>query len=261
MIRASFTQRLAAASLAAAACLPASAQVLAPEVAAAEASAQSHWGLGLGAGFTKSPLRQFDDKVDPLPLVLYESRWISLFGAKLDVKLPLDGPVSLRLRARYAGDGYEADDSPYLAGMEERKGGLWLGAAAIWRNPVANVALEALAATGDAEGKRFKLELNREFRSGALTVTPRVAAEWYDDKYVDYYYGVRAGEVRAGRAQYTGESTTNAEIGVRFSYAVDRRNHVFVDVSANRLGSAIKDSPLVERSSERSVRVGYLYAF
>ena len=26
--------------------------------------------------------------------------------------------VSLRLRARYAGDGYEADDPPFLAGMD-----------------------------------------------------------------------------------------------------------------------------------------------
>lgn len=240
---------------------PASAQVLAPEIAAAEVSPQSQWGLGLGVGYDKKPYRDFDDKVRALPLVLYENRWVSLYGTKFDFKLPSAGPVSLRLRARYANDGYESDDSPYLAGMAERKGGVWLGGAAIWRNPVANVAAEALAATGDAEGKRVKLEVNREFRSGAFTVTPRIAAEWYDSDYVDYYYGVRANEVRAGRARYEGDSTTSLEAGVRFGYTVNRRHHVFVDVSTNRLGSAIKDSPLVERSSEPGVRVGYIMAF
>jgi len=173
--------------------MPASAQVVAPEQLAAEASPKtSQWGLGVGAGVDKSPLRDFDDDVDALPLVLYEGRHLSVFGARIDYKLPSYGPLQFRLRARYANDGYEAKDSPYLTGMEERKGGLWLGGAAIWRSGATSVASELTAATGDAEGKRFKLELNREFRSGALTVTPRISAEWYDKDFVAYYYGVRA---------------------------------------------------------------------
>ncbi|USX18745.1 MipA/OmpV family protein [Oxalobacteraceae bacterium OTU3REALA1] len=240
----------------------AQAQVLAPELAAKEASPEpSHWGLGLAAGYTASAYRDFDNKVQGLPLLMYENRYISFFGTTLDAKLPSAGPISFRLRAKYSGDGYEAKDSPYLSGMDERKSGLWVGGAAIWRNSIVNASVEALTATGDAEGKRVKLELSRNFRSGALTVTPRVAANWHDDKYVDYYYGVKSTEVRAGRARYVGESTTNAEVGVRFGYAVTPRHNVFVDVSATALGSSIKDSPLVEKSSESSVRFGYLYNF
>lgn len=240
----------------------AQAQVLAPELAAKEASPEpSHWGLGLGAGYDRKAYRDFDDKVQGLPLLMYENRYISFFGTTLDAKLPAAGPVSFRLRAKYSGDGYEADDSPYLRGMDERKGGLWVGGAAIWRNGVVNASAEALTATGDAEGKRFKLELNRTFKSGALTVTPRVAANWFDSKYVDYYYGVKAAEARADRARYVGESATNVEAGVRFGYALTPRHNVFVDVSATRLGGAIKDSPLVEKSSESGVKFGYLYSF
>ncbi|QGZ40943.1 outer membrane scaffolding protein for murein synthesis (MipA/OmpV family) [Pseudoduganella flava] len=259
-----FTRLLPPAACAFALGLPgtAPAQVLAPELAQAEAAGpQAQWGLGLGAGYERKIYRDFDNKAKALPLVLYESRWLSVFGPKLDVKLPIGGPVSLRLRVRYAGDGYEAEDSPYLAGMAERKGGVWVGAAAIWKNSVANVAAEALAATGDAEGKRFKLEVNREFRAGAFTVTPRIAADWYDSKYVDYYYGVRADEARTWRPQYSGDSTSAVEVGVRFSYALRQRHRFFVDVSASRSGSAIKDSPLVERATEPGVRLGYLYAF
>jgi len=245
------------------ACLvPASAQVVAPEQVAAEASPKtSQWGLGLGVGVDNSPLRDFDDDVDALPLVLYEGRYLSVFGARVDYKLPSYGPLQFRLRARYANDGYEAKDSPYLAGMEERKGGLWLGGAAIWRSGLTSVASEFTAATGDAEGKRFKLELNHEFRSGAVTVTPRIGAEWYDKDYVDYYYGVRANEVRADRRAYRGDSSQAIEAGVRIGYAWQRRHNFFIDVSAKSLGSEIKDSPLVERSTESSVKLGYLYAF
>lgn len=240
----------------------AQAQVLAPELAAKEeAPSASHWGLGIGVGFDRKAYRDFDDDPSGLPLVLYESRYVSFFGTTLDAKLPSAGPVSFRLRARYSGDGYEAKDSPYLTGMAERKGGVWLGGAAIWRGSVLNASAEALTSTGDAEGKRFKLELNRTFKSGAWSVTPRVVANWYDKKYVDYYYGVRAEEVRAGRAQYTGKSATNGELGVRFGYAITPRHNVFVDVSATSLGGAIKDSPLVEKSSESSVKLGYLYSF
>ena len=238
------------------------AQVLAPELAAKEAQpASSQWGLGIGAGYTTKAYRDFDNKVSPLPLVLYENRYISFFGTTLDAKLPSAGPVSFRLRAKYSMDGYEAKDSPFLSGMEERKGGLWLGGAAIWKGSFLDASVEALSATGDAEGKRVKLELSRNFKTGDLTITPRVAANWYDSKYVDYYYGVRASEVRTGRASYTGKSSTNAEVGVRIGYAVAPRHNVFVDLSATTLGSSIKDSPLVEKSSESSVKFGYLYSF
>ena len=243
--------------------LPAAqAQVLAPELAAKEASpAPSQWGLGLAVGLDRKAYRDYDNDVQALPLLLFENRYISFFGATLDAKLPSSGPLSFRLRARYANDGYEAKDSPFLRGMAERKGGVWLGGAVLWRGSVVNASAEALAATGDAEGKRVKLELNRNFQVGALTFTPRVAANWQDKKFVDYYYGVRAAEVRVGRAAYTGDAASNVELGLRMGYAVAPRHNVFVDLSATKMGSAIKDSPLVDRSNQGSVKAGYLYSF
>ena len=42
---------------------------------------------------------------------------------------------------------------------------------------------------------------------------------------------------------------------------MEPRHNVFVDLSATRLGSAIKDSPLVDRANQGSVKAGYLYSF
>lgn len=225
-------------------------------------AAGSQWGIGVGVGFERKPYRDFDDEVKVLPLLMYVNKYVSVLGPIVDVHLPSAGPLSFRLRARYAGDGYEAGDSPYLAGMEERKASFWLGGAATWRNETANLSAELLAdASGHSKGTRFKVQVDRRFTTGAFGWTPRLAAQRLDRKYVDYYYGVQASEARTGRPRHQGEAATNMEVGLRLDYAAAPKHDVFVDLSATRLGEAIKDSPLVERSYSTALRLGYLYRF
>lgn len=227
-----------------------------------QAEGESSWGLGLGVGVERKPYRDFDNKTRLLPLLTYENKWVSVFGPGMDFKLPSAGPVSFRLRARYSMEGYEASDSPFLAGMDERKDGIWLGGAAIWRNDIANLSAELLGdASGNSKGTKFRLTLDRRFQAGSFDITPRLAATRLDDKYVSYYYGVNAAEVRAGRRFYQGGSAVNLEAGLRVGYALAPRQSIFLDLSTTNLGSSIKDSPLVDRSSQSSVRVGYLYRF
>jgi outer membrane protein len=91
------------------------------QVNAEAAEGAASWGLGLGVGMEGKAYRGVGNDTNALPLVMFENRWVSVFGPGVDLKLPSAGPVSLRLRARYADDGFEADDSPALAGMAERK--------------------------------------------------------------------------------------------------------------------------------------------
>ncbi|MGJ7543095.1 MipA/OmpV family protein [Variovorax sp. LT1R16] len=223
---------------------------------------RSQWGLGVGLGFERKPYREFDDKAQGIPLILYENKYVNLVGPTLDVKLPSAGPVSFRLRARYVDEGYKSDDSPFLAGMDERKASFWLGGAATWRNDFGNLSAEFLAdGSGNSKGTKFKLQLDRRLKSGAFDITPRIAANWMDKKYVNYYYGVSSTEVTADRAFYEGRSAVNFELGVRVGYDIAPKQNVFVDLSATTLGSGIKNSPLVDRSSSATVRVGYVYRF
>lgn len=235
----------------------------AQEARATPEDGASQWGLGVGVGTERKPYRDIGTETRVLPLISFENRWVSFLGANLDLKLPSAGPVSFRLRARYAlGDGYEASDSPFLAGMEERKGSLWLGGAVMWRTDFANLSAELLGdASGNSKGTRFKLGIDRRFQYGAFDFTPRLAANWMDRKYVAYYYGVNASEVRADRPLYEGDATVNVEAGLRIGYALAPKQSIFLDLSTTRLGSNIKDSPLVDRSSQTGVRVGYLYRF
>lgn len=221
-----------------------------------------NWGLGLGVSTETSPYRGVDTETKALPVLTYENKYVRLFGPSLDLKLPFTAPMSFALRARYSDQGYKASDAAELIGMTERKGGLWLGARAEWQLPWVQLGTEWL---GDAEdrsgGQQIKLDASRRFQLGGVSLKPHLALVWQDSAYVDYYYGVRAGESRAGRASYAGTSTVNTELGLLVNVPLAPGHSVFMNLSHTVLGSAIKDSPLVERSGVSAVRAAYVYRF
>ena len=228
----------------------------------------SSWGLGFGAVTKQLPYRGFDRENKALPLIQFENKYVKVFGPGVEVKLPgMQISEAQRLNFSLVGQfdlsGYKASDSVYLAGMAERKGGFWIGGKAEWATSVADVTAEWTGdASGNSKGQKFSLGIERSWQLGQnVMLTPRLVANWHDAKYVDYYYGVRAGEARAGRAAYRGDSAISTELGVRGLYRFDKQHAMFVDVGVTSLGSKIKDSPLVDRSSESKVFVGYMYRF
>jgi outer membrane protein len=244
----------AVATLAGALAAPASAQT--------DAAPASSWALGAGVNVLQKGYRDIDRDVLPLPIISYESKWVSASVPTLDLKAYTGDTLSLRLRARYTRDGYEAKDSPFLAGMSDRKGSFWVGGAFLWRPEYANFSAEVLRdAGGHSKATRARVQVDRRFAFGAFGLTPRIGAEWVDDKFVDYYYGVRATEVRADRGFYQGDASTNIDAGLSLDYSFSRRHSVFADVRMTRFGSAIKDSPLMEKSGQAGVSLGYVYRF
>lgn len=232
-------------------------------VAQAQLVSAPAWGVGLGVSLKRPAYTGFGTDTTVIPLLSYENRWVRFAGPVVDLKLPVGGAVALGLRARYAfEDGYEPGDAPGLAGMSERRPGLWLGASALWRSGVADLSAEWLAdASGRSDGQRLRLMAERPFVQGSFHLVPRVALHWHDRRSVGYYYGVRPTEAATGRPAYGGRSTVNAELGLRTSYALTASQGLYLDLSATRLGSGIQDSPLVDRGAETAVRFGYLYRF
>lgn len=226
------------------------------------------WGLGIGAASSQDPYTNIDRESDALPLIYYENTYVMVFGPTAELKLPGlrisdTQRFNFSIVATYDESGYEEGDARILDGMDDRDGGFWAGAKVEWENEVVNVSAEWLAdASGDSEGQQASLGLERTWEFGEhIMLTPWVAATWLDKDYVDYYFGVRDSEARFDRPTYDGKSTVNTEIGVRGTYMFDQRHSVFLDLEAVRLGSEIKDSPLVDRSTANQVVFGYLYRF
>lgn len=226
------------------------------------------WGLGVAAFTTQQAYTGIRREKRALPLLSYENEYVRVFGPGVELKAHSvdlgDGQrLDLRLIGRYDFSGYEAGDAPILNGMRERKSGFWAGGKATWRSDVVNLSAELQAdVSGKSKGRRAVLGLEKNWRVGEQVIlTPRVSAAWVDKKYVDYYYGVAADEVRAGRPAYVGKSGVNAELGLRGTYVIDTHHSVFVDLGVTRLSKKIKDSPLVGRSNENRIGLGYLYGF
>lgn len=228
----------------------------------------TEWGLGIGVLSKQDAYKAIKRDTQVVPLLRFENEYLEFAGLGLEVKLP-SLPIGDRSQIRFGivGEfdlgGYKAEDAPILAGMAERKGGLWAGAKAEWENEFVNVSAEwAADVSGNSKGRRFSLGLEKEWHLGDHTMlVPYVTAHWLDKKYVDYYYGVQAAEATAGRAAYVGEAGLNVDVGLRTMYLFDESHSMLLDVSVTRLANQIKASPLVDRSSTSQVILGYMYSF
>lgn len=229
-------------------------------------SGSTQWGLGIAAGVFQRPFEGAGNKTRVIPLLYVDNDWLRVSGPTADLKLgTLRGNYGTLLftgRLKYEGFGYEAKDSPSLAGLDERKESFWAGGTVSWDTSVARTTLEWTGdASGNSKGQQLQLQVDRRFHFGALSITPRVQAQWLDKKYVDYYYGVQAHEGTSSRAKYTGKSATTFGVGVRLDYQLQPRHTVYLDVSATSLPDEIKNSPIVGRSSVSRAGIGYLYRF
>jgi MipA family protein len=229
---------------------------------------ETEWGLGVGLLVKQDAYKGIKRDTQVVPVLQFENEYVEFFGLGLEVKLPSlklgeRSRVKFGLVGEFDMSGYKAKDSAFLAGMAERKEGLWAGAKAEWENEFVDVTAEWTAdASGHSKGRKFSLGLKKQWQLGQHTmVMPYLTAHQLDKKYVDYYYGVRAGEATAGRAAYAGKGGTNLEVGMRTMVRFDEHHSVLLDVGMTRLAKSIKASPLVDRSSTKQLILGYVYSF
>lgn len=222
----------------------------------------SNFGLGVVVGSRQRPYKGLDSDTRVLPLISYENSWVRLQGLGATFKLGSVENFSFGLRIDRALNGYKASDAPILAGMEDRKASFWAGPSVQWRTGYVNLSGEASAdVSGKSKGTQLRFSADHMFRTGRFGFTPRVSVAWLDRKSVDYYYGVRASEATQERSAYDGSSTANVGVGLRSDFLVAPRQSIFLDLSATRLGNAIKNSPLVDKSTQSGFLLGYLYRF
>ncbi len=249
---------LALATLVSLAYLPVCADVGAREAAVGPAQ----WGLGLAVMSERKPYRGVESETQVLPIIIFENRWVRVFGPGLEIKLGQSGPVRFSLTADLSEDGYKPGDSAHLVGMAERKSGLWLGARARLVTDWANFSAHWNGdASGHSEGQKFRLTVERRFALGDVGISPRLSALWSDGKANRYYLGVREVEAMVQRLAYSPGAGVDTEVGLRMDYRIAQRQVLFADLGVRMLSDATKNSPIVGLSSLPAVRLGYLYRF
>lgn len=218
--------------------------------------------IGLGVESKRKAYKGVDTENGAIPVFGYENAWVRVRGPSLDLKLPSYGPVSFAVRAKFGRDGYKPEDSQALEGMAERKDGIWLGAGMTWMAPFGALSAEWLTdASSYSKGQQLNVMASKSWQLDSFRVTPRIGMGWVSSKYVNYYYGVGASEATSSRVAYDGGATTRPQLGLMVNYELGQHHGLMLDLGASKLGSSIKNSPLVDRSTTSEVRAGYVYRF
>lgn len=221
------------------------------------------WSLGPGILSSPEPYVGADNEVFPVPLLTVDSKRFFFQGIEGGLHLidrdgfTLDALASIRFQ------GYEADDSPFLEGMEDRDDSLDLGLEAAWEARRIGFSLKLLAdALSESDGQEATAEVYFPLQFGRkLRLEPGVAAVWQSDALVDHYYGVRPVEARPGRPAYEGPSTINGQLKVQAFYFLSQRWMLVGFARLEALGSEIEDSPIVEDSTSYLGFLGVTYRF
>lgn len=227
----------------------------------------AEWGIGAGVASAQKPYEDISRDTTPLPLLYFDNQYLHFFGTEAEIKLPgvafsQTQRMNIALTGRYDGSGYKSEDAGILEGMAKRKGGFWGGAKVQWESPWFTLnAGWTHDLSGNSKGQRINLGAERRLQWGDFSFTPRLVASWHDKKYIDYYYGVNAEEARDWRSSYEGKAALGAEFGLLSVYRVNAHHSVMLDLQATRLPSEVKESPLVDRTREDRIFLGYMYRF
>lgn len=170
------------------------------------------------------------------------------------------------LIGRWRSDGYDEDDSDELEGMHNRNktfdvGGEF-GVSGDWGSVTAAFLTDVL---GVDDGQEIRVVYAKPFKKpfnvNSLKITPSVGLAWQSNNLVDYYYGVRSDEARAGRPAYSPDTAVNWLWGVDANYRLNDKWTLLGGFTYYWLDSEIRNSPIVSRDYSISIIAGAMYKF
>ena len=219
--------------------------------------------LGGGVLVTQSPYEGIDDSIYAVPIISMETKQffidVMTFGYYFNSK---EDPVRVGIIGAPRFQGYEdgQGESDLLNGMEDRDWAFDGGLRMKWENDLVDVHMDAVTdLSGKHEGQELRLGLSKQLFDGFLT--PRATVGWKSEQLVDYYYGVRPGEARAGRAEYEPDAAMEYTAGLTIGVPLGDVWALVGDVQCNFLTDEITDSPIVDEDTLMSYTLGAVYRF
>lgn len=218
--------------------------------------------VGVGAVFAPRPYAGASEKLIPIPVFNVRYRWLFAEGIRGGVQFLRQGRLAGNIYLQANFDGLEADDSPALAGMENRSESADAGFEVAYRGRPVGFRVNALR---DLLGRNNGQEFSVQVVSGAPLgsrgfLLVGIGPRWMSAHRVDYYYGVREGEATPDRPAYTGTSSWNWDLTLGATARIAGKVAVFVLFSREAFGKPIEQSPIVDRTAGYSVISSVTYA-
>lgn len=224
------------------------------------------FSVGAGVIVTKDPYKGIKTDTNGIPIFLYRTDRLSLYGPMMSYSLFEDEGWEIDALAKIRFEGYEEDDSRFLQGMDDREWTLELGGSLSKTFTLGNITADFAAdILNEHKGHELRLYYSYDFRDilkgPALTMTPNIGLSYRSRQLNDYYYGVRASEVIAGRPEYNVGDSTGLIAGLRINYMYSENLSLMGLISFEWLGDEIKNSPIVDENHIESFLLGIMYRF
>lgn len=219
------------------------------------------WFWGVGVNYSQEVYQDFDQRVIPMPLIGYRDEKWQVFGPFVKYKLLKKGDFSLSASLAPRFDGYDDSDSDIFKGMDERKWSIDGGLGLSWSKYGFEVGIDNKFDLLDRSGGyESELTFSKKFRVAGMMVEPGVSLAYQSEDLVDYYYGVKANEANATRAEYKAGSAVNSALNLSLMKPA-LGGMVMVKLSSTWYDDAITDSPLVDEDAAFSALLTYSRPF
>jgi outer membrane protein len=221
------------------------------------------WSLGAAVIASPRPYIGTNARVFPVPAIGLEyKRWF-VQGIRGGYSFIKSDRFTANAFAQARFRGLEPDDSPFLEGMEERKKSMDAGLELIYSGRPVGFRASVLTDTlGRSNGQEVSLMAVSGVPLGRLgIILVGIGPRWLSQNRVDYYYGVRDNEATPLRPAYTGEATWNLDINVTAIINVSSKWSLLALLNREGLGTGIKNSPLVDRTSAYALVTSISYNF
>ncbi len=206
-----------------------------------------------------------DSKLTILPCLQIKYKIVNFDGDRLNIDLFQKNSFNFRIVSKLNYDGYKGSDSDYLKGMENRKGGVLGGAELEYLN-FKNGQNIILSVDGDITGNSNGLVATVEagqfipLRKN-IFFKPSIAFKYMDEKYADYYYGVKESESVIGRETYKLKDDFSLKLKGVFIYNLTERFNIIALYELEKVSSDIKNSPIIENGKAGTVILVASYKF
>ena len=158
--------------------------------------------------------------------------------------------------------GYQTNDSSTFTGMADRNTSWEGGLSIAGKNDIGFAELTWFTDLLDnSDGSLLRLELGKKISKNKWTFVPSVLAIYFDEKFNNYYYGVRQNEETVNRPFYIAGAGLNLAAQSYINYDINKDWHVLGNIRADYLSSNISDSPIVGKSYMLSGLVSVTYSF
>lgn len=202
---------------------------------------------GIGIALKGEIYQGFDQREIVIPFIGYRGERFQFYGPFVRYNFFENNGLKVSARIRPVFAGYSESDSDVFQGMDERESTLYLGLGLNYEKD--NWKFELTGgqdALNRSDGSVLIASIGKLFRQGSIFVEPAIGINYFDQKHVDYYYGVASSETTTSRAAFDGDEAVNTQLSLSFITPMFFEGLTRLSFENTWFDSSITDSPLTD---------------